>query len=229
MSYSSMLFALLSILEAGSISDTPLIMQFIVFCHLQNNSVLLQHHLLELCVPLMESRWDVQQMRLRAAGQPIKRKKKQRKKGRRWRHTAARQSRPHHAEQLIWAYRGTKKADRLHVFWCISTSRLHNAIDEYQCWLVCLHSCWVTVLPSSNCTALRSATATGWQSDKPNCTKPVTLWERTVSLGSKAVIPSYCKGEERRALVAGAARGTDGTNTMPQLRQQLSDTGRMTA
>lgn len=36
------------------------------------------------------------------------------------------------AEWPIWLYRGTKEADRLHMFWCISVPRLHKAIDEYQ-------------------------------------------------------------------------------------------------
>lgn len=61
----------------------PLIIQIIVSCHLQNNTVLLQYCLLELCVPLMESRWDVQQMHRGAAGQPTERKEKQKKKRRR--------------------------------------------------------------------------------------------------------------------------------------------------
>lgn len=67
---------------------------------------------------------------------------------------------------------------------------------------------------------------TGRQSDKPNSTKLITLWKRIDSLGSKAMIPSYSKGEERRALVAGATGGTDGTSTiMPQLRQHLDMEG----
>lgn len=39
------------------------------------------------------------------------------------------------------------------------------------------------------------------------------------------MIPSYSKGEERRALVAGATGGADGTTTMPQLRQHLDMEG----
>lgn len=40
------------------------------------------------------------------------------------------------------------------------------------------------------------------------------------------MIPSYSKGEERRALVAGATGGADGTSTiMPQLRQHLDMEG----
>lgn len=36
------------------------------------------------------------------------------------------------AERPLWLYRGTKEADRLHMFCCISMPRLHKAIDEYQ-------------------------------------------------------------------------------------------------
>lgn len=36
------------------------------------------------------------------------------------------------AEWPLWLRRGTKEADRLHLFWCISMPRLHKAIDEYQ-------------------------------------------------------------------------------------------------
>lgn len=134
------------------------------------------------------------------------------------------------AEWPIWLYHGTKKADRLHMFWCISMPRLHKAIDEYQCWLVCLHSCcWVTVSPTSNCTAVELGNGDRMTIRQAKLCQAANVTKRIDSLGSKAVIPSYSKGEERRALVAGATGGTDGTGTMPRLTQRRSDTGGVTA
>lgn len=151
-----MLFALLSILEAGSLSDMPLIIQIIVFCHLQKSSVLLEHCLSELCAPLVESRWDVRQMCPGAARQPTKKKEKQREKGRRWRHTTAWQSRPRRCRAADLAILWDKESRQIaHVLVYL------NATTAQSYWWISMLTClfaqlllWVTVSPSSNCTAI---------------------------------------------------------------------------
>lgn len=132
----STLFSLLRVLDAGSISDMPLIIQIIVciVCFISRRAVYYLNTACQNCVCLSR-RADGTHGRC-AREQPDSPQRRRKSKGKReggegtpWHDNHALIS----AEQPIWLYCGTKKADRLHMFWCISMPRLHKAIDEYQC------------------------------------------------------------------------------------------------
>lgn len=218
-SWCSTLFTLLSVLEAGSISDTPLIIQISVFCQLHRTV----HHLNSACQDwaCLSGRADGTRGRC-VWEQPDSPQRGRKSKGRKeggegtpWHDNRPHQRRVAHAA-VPWA-----KGSRLiaHVLGHL------NATAAQSYWWISTLTCLFAQLLLSGDGSPVLFRGNRLTADKLNSIRLITLGTRIDSLGNKAVIPSYSKGEERQALVVGATGVTDGTSTMPQLRQLHWDMG----
>lgn len=220
MSQCSTLFILLSVLEAGSISDTPLIIQISVFCQLHRTV----HHLNSACQnwACLSGRADGTRGRC-VWEQPDSPQRGRKSKGKREGGEGAprHDNRPHQCRVADLAVSWDKGSRQIaHVLVHLGAT----AAQSYW-WVSTLTCLFAQLLLSGGGSPVPfRGNGDGLTSDKPNSAGLITLWKRIDSLGNKAVIPSHSKGEERRALVAPMGV-TDGTSTMPQLKQWHSGTG----